>query len=316
MSTSPNLTYTSALALEAAQDHELDTDLLPLFLLRFDAANTRRAYANDLRQFFQSESITLRLARAVDFRLVNEHLAELGSSGAKPTTIQRRIAALRGFFAWLIALGVLHQNPADRHLVRRIRSTTRQDHALTVLTREQAKLLLDAVNPDLPSAVRDRTLITVLLYCVLRRSEAQAMDFDHLRQVGSYWVLDLPVAKGGTDQYVKVTDRVAETIFDYKAHYGYDNGAVWRSMSNNTKGRRLSANSIYNIVKTHACKAGLSGSIGAHTLRHTGCTLAIESGASIQQVQAHARHKNLETTMIYVHQRDRLRDSAADYIDL
>jgi integrase len=64
-----------------------------------------------------------------------------------------------------------------------------------------------------------------------------------------------------------------------------------------------------------ADQAGLP-EIGAHTLRHTGCTLAIESGASIQQVQTHARHKNIETTMVYVHQRDRLGNSAADFINI
>ena len=70
------------------------------------------------------------------------------------------------------------------------------------------------------------------------------------------------------------------------------------------------------IVNLLAVASGVSGVVGAHTLRHTGCTLAIEGGASVQQVQTHARHKNIETTMIYVHQRDRLANSAADFIDL
>jgi integrase len=70
------------------------------------------------------------------------------------------------------------------------------------------------------------------------------------------------------------------------------------------------------IVNRAAAACGIHGQIGAHTLRHTGCTLAIEGGASIQQVQSHARHKSIETTMMYVHQRDRLANNAADFIDL
>ena len=295
---------------------DLDTDLLPLYLLRYEAANTRRSYANDLRQFFGSEFVTLRMAKQARFTHVNAHLAELSAAGSKPATLQRRVAALRGFFAWLIALGLLEQNPADRHLVRRIRRANRQDRALTVLTREQARQLVEAVDPTRKTAVRDRTLILTLLHCVLRRSEAHAMNSSHLRRVGKYWVLDLPVTKGGTDQYVKVPDHIAKAIQDHCDHYGYGEGPVWRSMSNNSSGKRLSSTSIYTIVHKAALSAGLSSSVGAHTLRHTGCTLAIESGASLQQVQAHARHKNLETTMIYVHQRDRLRDSAADFIEL
>ena len=297
-------------------DAGLDTDLIPLFLLRYEAANTRRSYANDLRRFFGAERVTLRMAQAVTFIEVNTYLEALAASGMRPAPRQRRVAALRGFFSWLMAMGLLEQNPADRHLIRRTQRTRRRDRVITYLTRDEARRLIGAVDPQSKAFLRDQTLMMVLLHCVLRRSEAHTMDFEHLRQVGEYWVLDLPNTKGGADQYVKVPGHIAHAIWSYRDHYGYDGGPAWRSISNNGKGRRLSAASIYNIVRIAAARAGLEGNVGAHTLRHTGCTLAIESGASLQQVQYHARHKSLETTMIYVHQRERLRDSAADYIDV
>ncbi|MDX1438689.1 MAG: tyrosine-type recombinase/integrase, partial [Rubricoccaceae bacterium] len=297
-------------------NHSLDVDLLPLYMLRFDSENTRRSYGNDLAQFFASEIITLRMAQAVTFVTVNEHLEQLGAEGAKASTLQRRVAALRGFFAWLVALQLMDHNPADRNLVRRLPRVNRKDRVMTVLTKDEARKLLSAVELDKKSGVRNQTLMLVLLHCVLRRSEAQAMDFEHLRKIDRYWVLDLPSTKGGADQYIKVPGHVAVSIHAHAEHYGYTSGPVWRSLSPNNYGKRLSATSIYNIVNKTARKAGIVERVGAHTLRHTGCTLAIESGASLQQVQAHARHKNLETTMIYVHQRDRLADSAADYIDL
>jgi len=104
-----------------------------------------------------------------------------------------------------------------------------------------------------------------------------------------------------------------DEIENHLRHYDIPRGPVWRSLSNFNKNGRLSSDSVYKIVRRTAQVAGLP-EIGAHTLRHTGCTLAIEAGASLQQVQSHARHKNIETTMVYIHQRDRLRDSAADYI--
>lgn len=298
------------------QRSDLDTDLLPLYLLRFDSENTRRSYTNDVTQFFGSDVITLRVARTVTFVDVNEHLERMSASGAKATSMQRRVAALRGFFSWLSALQLIDQNPADRHLIRRIPRANRRDRIITVLSRDEATRLLDAVDPESSSFVRNQTLLLVLLHCVLRRSEARTMDFEHLRKVDRFWVLDLPFTKGGADQYVKVPEHVAEAILAHKKHYAYSDGPVWRSMSRNSFGNRLSTTSIYTIVRKTAERAGIAARVGAHTLRHTGCTLAIESGASLQQVQAHARHKNLETTMIYVHQRDRLSDSAADYIDV
>lgn len=298
------------------QQTSLDTDLLALYLLRFDAENTRRSYANDIVQFFGSDVITLRVARTVTFVDVNAHLETMSAEGAKASSMQRRVAALRGFFAWLIALQLIDHNPADRQLIRRIPRANRRDRIITVLSRAEAARLLEATTPESPSFFRNQTLLLVLLHCVLRRSEARTMDFDHLRMVDRYWVLDLPFTKGGTDQYIKVPDHVAEAILAHKDHYGYESGAVWRSLSRNSYGKRLSTTAIYTMVRSTAERAGIVARVGAHTLRHTGCTLAIESGASLQQVQAHARHKNLETTMIYVHQRDRLSDSAADYIDL
>ncbi len=291
-----------------------DLDLLPLYLQRFDRANTREAYRNDLAHFFGTDFVNLDLARRVTFVHVNQYVAGLESEGYKPSTLKRRVAALRGFFDWLMALEVIERNPAHKQLLRRIRSTRQRDRTVVYLTAEQAERLLAATESAGAAAVRDRALLLTLLYCVLRRSEAAAMDAEHIRPLGHYWVLDLPRAKGGADQYVKIPAHVVEEIDVMKAHYGITSGPVWRSLSNNSRGRRLTPQSVYVIVKQTALRAGLSNEIGAHTLRHTGCTLALEAGASLQQVQTHARHKNIETTMIYLHQRDKLRDSAADYI--
>lgn len=291
------------------------SDLIALFLLRFDRPNTRRAYARDLESFFGTPVVTLEMAREVTFPHVNTFIETMEADGKAASTMRRRVTALRGFFAWLVALGFLPLNPADRQLVRRISSARTQDRVVTVLTKAQTRQLVDSVDFSKETALRDQALLLTLLYCVLRRSEAAGMDFEHIRRVGDYWILWLPRTKGGTDQTVKMPSHVAEVVFELGQVYGYSSGPVWRSFSRNSYGRRLSGASIYNIVSRHAKRAGIQDAVGAHTLRHTGCTLAIEAGASVQQVQTHARHKNMETTMLYVHQRDKLGNSAADYID-
>lgn len=293
------------------------SDLVPLFLLRYDRPNTRRSYERDLINFFGSDLATLEMAREVSFTHVNEFVRQLETEGKSPATIRRHVATLRGFFGWLVALGLLHHNPADPNLVRRVSRDRPQDRVLTVLTREQASLMLSRIDLEREAGPRDYALVATLLHCVLRRSEAAAMDFEHLVRSGPYHVIRLPASKGGSNQSVKVPDHVTELIQALKDTYGYRSGPVWRSLSrNSSRGRRLSGTSVYNIVNQAARSAGIDAKVGAHTLRHTGCTLAIEGGASIQQVQVHARHKNIETTMMYVHQRDRLANSAADFIDL
>ena len=292
------------------------SDLIPLYMLRFDRENTRRAYSNDLESFFGCPTVTLEMAASVTFGDVNEALKAMDLAGKSPATQRRFLASLRGFFSWLTALGFIDLNPADRHLVRRIPKTSEADQLVTVLTRDQASRLLGAVDMEKPSGPRDHALVMTLLHCVLRRSEAAGMDIDDIGTAGGHAVLRLKRAKGGANQLVKIPAHVAGVLNQYVQENGYASGPVWRSVSNRNYGDRISGSAIYKIVRTLSERAGIQERVGAHTLRHTGCTLAIEGGASLQQVQAHARHKNIETTMRYVHQRDRLANSAADFIDL
>ncbi len=292
------------------------SDLVPLYLLRFDRENTRRAYGRDIETFFGSPVVTLEMTSVVTFGDVNEALQSLDRDGKSPATQRRFVASLRGFFAWLTALGFIDLNPADRHLVRKVPRGS-SDDLITVLTRDQAHDLLAAVDLDRETGPRDYALVSVLLNCVLRRSEASGMNVEDVRQSGAHTVLKLDRAKGGAGQTVKIPTKVAQVLQSYISSQGYTSGPVWRSFSTNaSRGRRLSGSSIYKIVRKLGAHAGISERVGAHTLRHTGCTLAIEGGASLQQVQSHARHKSVETTMRYVHQRDRLSNSAADFIDL
>ncbi|MEO0558717.1 MAG: tyrosine-type recombinase/integrase [Bacteroidota bacterium] len=311
----PNLSVHADQAAPLGRAFTDQSDLIELYLLRFDRPNTRRAYERDLESFFGSQVVTLEMAREVTFPHVNAFISSLEDQNKSPATIRRRVTAVRGLFAWLVALGFLELNPADRQLVRRVALDRPQDRVLTVLTKQQARQLVDSVDLSRETGPRDQALLLTLLHCVLRRSEAAAMDFEHIRRAGEHWILVLPRTKGGANQTVKMPPTIAMTLQGLRSVYGYTSGPLWRSFSRNSKGKRLSGTSIYNIVSSHAKKAGIKDTVGAHTLRHTGCTLAIEAGASVQQVQTHARHKNLETTMLYVHQRDRLADSAADYID-
>lgn len=301
----------------ASGDTPLDADLLPVYLLRFDRAQTRRAYMNDITQLFDSEFVTLRMARSVNFVHVNAFVQKLQESGLRSSTLRRKVSAIRGFYSWLEALDLVESNPANKQLVRRIDRNAKSQSTITVLTREQAAALIDATASNRESSIRDRALLLTMIHCALRRSEASGMDAEHIHPAGPYWVLDLPRTKGGADEYVKIPAHVVEEIEHAKRHYGIHSGPLWRSLSrNHSRGNRLSPDGIYEVVRRTAARAGLDATVGAHTLRHTGCTLAIEAGASPQQVQTHARHKRLETTMGYIHQRDKLRDSAADYIKL
>jgi len=293
-----------------------DANLTPVFLQRYDREQTRISYRNDLSHFFGTAFITLRMVTRISFLHINEYLTSLERDGYKSNTLKRRVACLRGFFDWLLALELIPSNPLNKQLLRRIRSSGSNDARIMFLTANQVNDLIQAVSDNPNTGIRNAALIRTMIHCVLRRSEVTAMNVSHIRPLGHYWIVDLPETKSGADQYVKIPAHVVDDIESMKNHYNINSGALWRSLSNNNKGGRLSPQSVYNIVRNGARKAGITESIGAHTLRHTGCTLAIDAGASFKQVQTHARHKRIDTTMVYIHQRDKLRDSAADYIHI
>ena len=117
--------------LGSAQSPQLDlarpgVNLLVAYLHRFDRPQTRRAYENDLTQFFGTSEIDVSLARRATFLHVNEHIAELEREGLKASTIRRHVSAIRGFFDWLEALDLVERNPAHKQLIRRVRTVSRR----------------------------------------------------------------------------------------------------------------------------------------------------------------------------------------------
>ena len=291
-------------------------DLIPLFLLRYDRETTRRSYRDSLARFFGTDAVTLEMAQAVTSPAVNEHVAAMEEAGYAAATINGRLSVLRAFYGWLGALRVVRHNPVDTALVRRVPIGDWRDQHVPVLTLAEARDLVDSCDLDTTIGCRDEALIRVLIQCCLRRGEAAGLDFEHVRQVGRHWALTIPRAKGGADQYVKAPDNVVASIGRLAERYGSETGPVFRSVQRGKRnGRRLSGRAVNDIVKRAAERVGLP-SVTAHVLRHTGCTLALEGGASILQVQNHARHRQVSVTIRYVHQRDRLANNAADFIHL
>jgi site-specific recombinase XerD len=306
--------------------------------VRHESENTRRAYRHDLKEFFGTSDVTPELASQARFTHVRAHLKDLKVRNLKASTINRKISAVRSFFRWLLAvseaegLGLISYNPADSELIGGLPKIRGRERRIVFFSREQAERLVKATEDAGEAAMRDRALIKTLLNCMLRRSEAAAMRFEDIRPAGNYWALDLPHTKGGDEQWVKVAPHVVEAIHDMRQSCGWaPEGPVWRSFSNRNRGDAITPQAIYMIVKRTAARAfcpeldwrtdedkiweRLDG-IGAHALRHTGCTIAIDGGAKIEQVQTYARHADIRTTQRYVHQQEKLSDSATDYVNL
>jgi len=177
----------------------------------------------------------------------------------------------------------------------------------------QARKLLMAPLDDTIKSKRDRAILSTLLFHALRREELcklKVKDFRHARK----GVPHLKVSgKGGKTRYLPLhtgTNAVIHDYLDAAGHSTDENGALFRPVRNNRTGRlerSITADGIYKLVRTYSAQLGFE--IGAHALRATAATNALDYQADIAKVQEWLGHANISTTRIYDHRRTRPEDS-------
>ncbi len=284
-----------------------------------DVSNaTRSAYQNDITAFFLftgEKFITSEQVKEVTVEQIEEYKNLLHQNGSKASSINRSLSAMRQFFRRMVAKGIIKVSPME--LIKNFK--VEPSVVGKSISREDVESMIDlASNDENPiKSVRDVALLILLVYGGLRREEASNAKWKHVIEEGGHKVLLLPKTKSQVEQYIKIAPRVYEALQACWETYPdelYDpEGYIFISLSKNQNyGKRLSPNSIRRIVVGYGKRIGLD--ITAHMLRHTCCTLAIEGGAKPHQVQAHLRHKNIATTMLYFDAKDQLTDNATDYI--
>lgn len=240
-------------------------------------------------------------------------------AGRKLSSVRVWLAGIRDFSAWVVSVGGWPVNPCIGLRVGR-RSDSRS-HRRDPLTDDEAERLLDLSSlseHDRAVSVRDRAVVNLLLYTGARSIELHRADLADLATEGQDTILRV-IGKGrtredsaGADSRVVIASLEARTaLFDWLAVRGPAPGPLFTSLSNRSKGDRLSRRSLRELVKTAMHRAGVvSARKTTHSLRHTAVSAAIRGGASLMQAQAMARHKSVDTTTIYYRQIDRVENAA------
>lgn len=298
-------------------------DLVSRYLAQIESGHTRRAYRTDLNQFIEhlsSEGGKDVMESSIGD--VRTFMRALQSEGLSVSTQQRRLSALRRFFDWAVEQGHSDRNPARACQVDLTRSTDPDERSGSstdsVLSKSETETLIRSTQEAGEAAVRDRGLLLTILYGALRRAEVVAMNVKHVRPLGRHWVIDLPAGDSWSSAYVKIPETVTEAIDRVQVRYDISSGALWRSLSNRNRGARMTPDAIYKVVRRTAERAGL-GNVTVETLRRTGLRLAMDEGATVQQVQLHGRLESTSSKDWLLgtdRSRTRLSESAVDFVDL
>ena len=228
-------------------------------------------------------------------------VAELRGRGLAPSTVARRIAAVRTFFRHLVLLGERTENPAaELELPRRLRRLPR------TLSPGEAERLIEAAAGTTPRALRDGALVELLYGAGLRVSEAvglarNAVDLDQrlVRCIG----------KGDKERIVPIGRHAAEALTRYVSRGRPHLDTRHRpELFLNARGGPLTRAGAFLIVRRLAAEAGLDPArVHPHLLRHSFATHLLEGGADLRSVQEMLGHADLATTELYTHVSDRRR---------
>ncbi len=267
--------------------------------------NTKRAYLKDIQQFSQFIGMTsledfrdVTRAHVISFR---DYLDYQAMSAA---TIRRKMAAVSALFDYLCNCNSIRYNPVSG--VKR--PTEGNNEGKTpALSNTQAKRILCAPAEDTLKGIRDRAILAVLLYHGLRREELTRLkvkDLEHRQGVPHLCVQ----GKRDRIRYVPIHPAALRLINAYRAmdcRLEEAETPLFRPIKNNTTkilDKALSPDSIYKMVRHYALQAGLLSeimNIGAHAMRATAATNALEHAADIAKVQEMLGHQNISTTKLY-----------------
>ena len=276
-------------------------------------ANTRRAYASDLRSFMRFVGIK----HAPEFRIVTRaHVIawrkELEHRALSPASIRRKLSALSDLFDHLCDANAITHNPVKG--VARPKEGANEGNT-PALSDAQAKRLLAAPPPETLKGKRDRAILAVLLYHALRRAELcllRVKDYAVRRGVQTIAVR----GKGGKMRYLPVHPvavRLIEEYLDSALHRFDSAGPLFRPLkcAAGRPARALSGRAVHSVVvRKWARVAGIStDSVRPHALRTTAATNALEHGADIAKVQEWLGHSCISTTRLYDRRKMRPEDS-------
>ena len=270
--------------------------------LRFErglSSKTSEAYAADLAQFVAfAEQQGHTSPTRIDTKELREFIYRLKTAGLAASSIRRKISALRGYFGFLQAEGLIECDPSEL-----LEGPVTGRRLPDVLTPAEVEALLVVPDADDPLALRDWAMLELMYASGVRISELVALglrDLDLEEGLIRVW------GKGSKERIVPFGRAAREALRVYlnesrqylaRATGRESKGVLFLSR----RGRPLTRKAAWQIVRRRVVASGLQKQVTPHTLRHTFATHLLQGGADIAAVQEMLGHADISTTQIYTH---------------
>jgi len=261
--------------------------------------NTIDAYRRDLAGYadlLAERGVTS--ADAVTREDVTAFVARLVARGLAPSSIERKVAAVKSFHKYLVRDGVTENHPTAS-----LPLPKKPERLPDVASVHDVERMLEQPFPEGPVGYRDRAILEVLYGCGLRVSELAGLETTDI-DLGEGLVRVF--GKGGKERVVPIAGAAHAALSEYLAHgrpylraksgvARQDPSAVFVSV----RGRRLNRQCIFDTVRRYGGRVGLT--LHPHTLRHSFATHMLEGGADLRSLQEMLGHADISTTQVYTH---------------
>jgi integrase/recombinase XerD len=256
------------------------------------AKNSLESYERDLKNlqaWADENTLELLTLSRTDLRKWQTAQAQKGLS---PTSIGRMIAAVRGFYKFLMLDGHIKKSPAED-----LTAPQKAFYLPRFLTESEIEKLFSVPDTDVETGIRDRAMLEVLYASGLRVSEAVNLKIADLD-------LDAGIlnahGKGSKERRVPLGREAVDWLLKYIAVRGRNNNSKNAVLFVSKLGKPLTRGDVYKMVQGCAERVGLEN-VSPHTLRHSFATHLLQRGADSRSVQAMLGHADISTTQIYTH---------------
>ena len=260
------------------------------------SANTLAAYRNDLTQFLAFLRGRVDGWDEVNREIIIDYIMAMKSDQEyASSTVARKVAAIKSFFHYLVDRGELGDDPTATLDSPKVRK--RLPKAVSVKYLE--RLLAEPARAQTPKALRDRALLEVLYATGLRVTELVSLNIDDVNLASA--TLRIVRAKDKSERIVPIHERALAPLHDYleRGRMQLLRDPKEPALFLNHRGRRLTRQGLWLIVKHYVREVGITEEITPQTLRHTFAAHLVEKKADLEYVQELLGHANISTTQVY-----------------
>ncbi len=265
--------------------------------------NTEMSYRRDLNKMhkYLRENKINKISQITEDVLEN-YLSYLKELNFANTTMSRHIAAMKGWFLFMVKEGMVKEDVAGNLKAPKI-----EKKAPGILDMEDVVKLLEEPKGSNPKELRDKAMLELLYATGIRVTELISLTTSQLNMQLNYIVCN----DGHKDRIIPFGIKAREALLNYLE---YSRGVMIHNPKSdilfvNCSGQSMSRQGFWKLIKQYAVKAGITADITPHTLRHSFAAHLVENGADLKSVQEMMGHSDISTTQIYANlNQSKLRD--------